>query len=114
MTRPRRCEARERSDDTEVQAFSNTLNTPPPLPSDPDLFFFFPFFFPTMHSYVKMADTGLGNISQSFRGRRLPFRLIFSYIFDWVICLAFAGLGGVFDRLSPAKRPFSLVDPNIS
>ncbi|KAJ4173468.1 hypothetical protein NW754_012470 [Fusarium falciforme] len=67
-----------------------------------------------MHSYVKMADTGIGNISQSFRGRRLPLRLIFSYIFDWIVCLVFAGIGGVFDRLSPAKRPFSLVDPSIS
>ncbi|KAI8683898.1 AcidPPc domain-containing protein [Fusarium keratoplasticum] len=67
-----------------------------------------------MHSYVKMADTGIGNISQSFRGRRLPLRLIFSYLFDWIVCLVFAGIGGVFDRLSPAKRPFSLVDPSIS
>ncbi|RSM16334.1 hypothetical protein CEP52_000398 [Fusarium oligoseptatum] len=64
-----------------------------------------------MHSYVKMADTGIG---KSFRGRRLPLRIIFSYLFDWIVCLAFAGIGGVFDRLSPAKRPFSLVDPSIS
>ncbi|KAF4974880.1 hypothetical protein FDECE_18622, partial [Fusarium decemcellulare] len=61
-----------------------------------------------------MADSGIGTISQGLRGRRIPFRLVFSYLFDWIVCIVFVGIGGVLDRVAPAKRPFSLVDPSIS
>ena len=67
-----------------------------------------------MHSYYKMADAGIGTLSSGLRGRRFPIRLILSYIFDWLVCFVFVGIGGYLDRVAPAKRPFSLVDPNIS
>jgi hypothetical protein len=67
-----------------------------------------------MHSYYKMGDSGLGTLSSGLRGRRFPIRLILSYLFDWIICFVFVGIGGWLDRVAPAKRPFSLVDPNIS
>ncbi|KAF4979287.1 hypothetical protein FZEAL_4486 [Fusarium zealandicum] len=61
-----------------------------------------------------MGDSGLGTISSGLRSQRLPFRLLFSYLFDWIVCLVFAGIGVLFDRIAPYKRPFSLVDPNIA
>ncbi|KAJ4272309.1 hypothetical protein NW762_001021 [Fusarium torreyae] len=61
-----------------------------------------------------MADAGIGTLSSGLRGRRFPIRLILSYIFDWLVCFVFVGIGGYLDRVAPAKRPFSLVDPNIS
>ncbi|KAF5018588.1 hypothetical protein F66182_9417 [Fusarium sp. NRRL 66182] len=61
-----------------------------------------------------MADSGLGSLSNGLRGRRFPWRLLLSYISDWIICFIFVGIGGYLDRVSPAKRPFSLIDPNIS
>ncbi|KAF5986898.1 diacylglycerol pyrophosphate phosphatase [Fusarium coicis] len=61
-----------------------------------------------------MGDSGLGTLSGGLRGRRFPIRLILSYLFDWIICFVFVGIGGWLDRVAPAKRPFSLVDPNIS
>lgn len=67
-----------------------------------------------MHSYYKMGDSGLGTISGGLRGRRFPIRLILSYLSDWIICFALVGVGGWLDKVAPAKRPFSLVDPNIS
>jgi hypothetical protein len=67
-----------------------------------------------MHSYYKMGDSGLGTISNGLRGRRFPIRLILSYLSDWIICFIFVGIGGWLDKVAPAKRPFSLVDPNIS
>ena len=67
-----------------------------------------------MHSYYKMGDSGLGTISNGLRGRRFPVRLILSYLFDWLLCFVFVGIGGWLDKVAPAKRPFSLVDPNIS
>jgi membrane-associated phospholipid phosphatase len=67
-----------------------------------------------MHSYYKMGDSGLGTISNGLRGRRFPIRLILSYLSDWIICFVFVGIGGWLDKVAPAKRPFSLVDPNIS
>ncbi|RFN47598.1 hypothetical protein FIE12Z_8138 [Fusarium flagelliforme] len=61
-----------------------------------------------------MGDSGLGTISNGLRGRRFPVRLILSYLSDWLLCFAFVGIGGWLDKVAPAKRPFSLVDPNIS
>lgn len=67
-----------------------------------------------MHSYHKMADSGIGTLSKGLRGRRFPIRLILSYLSDWIVCFLFVGIGGWLDRVAPAKRPFSLVDPSIS
>lgn len=44
----------------------------------------------------------------------MPFKLIASYVFDWVVLIALAVLAIVFDQIEPNKRPFSLNDPNIS
>ncbi|KAI3573749.1 PAP2 superfamily-domain-containing protein [Fusarium oxysporum f. sp. albedinis] len=66
-----------------------------------------------MHQYYKMADSGIGNITGGLR-RRFSVRLIISYAFDWAVLIFFAAIGVVFDRIEPAKRPFSLVDPNIA
>jgi hypothetical protein len=40
--------------------------------------------------------------------------LIFSYVFDWIIIILAAVVGGVFSIITPNKRPFSLADPDIS
>ncbi|CAJ0546355.1 Ff.00g098280.m01.CDS01 [Fusarium sp. VM40] len=61
-----------------------------------------------------MADSGIGTLSKGLRGRRFPIRLILSYLSDWIVCFLFVGIGGWLDRVAPAKRPFSLVDPSIS
>ncbi|KAM5356257.1 hypothetical protein ACJ41O_002903 [Fusarium nematophilum] len=66
-----------------------------------------------MHQYYKMADSGKGSLIGGMR-RRFSVRLIISYAFDWIVLLFFAGIGVLFDRIEPAKRPFSLVDPNIA
>lgn len=66
-----------------------------------------------MHQYYKMADSGIGNITGGLR-RRFSVRLIISYAFDWAVLIFFAAIGVVFDRIEPAKRPFSLVDPHIA
>lgn len=40
--------------------------------------------------------------------------LILSYVFDWIIIILAAVIGGVFSIITPNKRPFSLVDPDVS
>lgn len=40
--------------------------------------------------------------------------LIGSYVFDWFILLVVAGIAGVLGIVEPNKRPFSVLDPNIS
>ncbi|QSZ29001.1 hypothetical protein DSL72_003510 [Monilinia vaccinii-corymbosi] len=40
--------------------------------------------------------------------------VILSYVFDWVILIIAAALGAVFAYQTPNKRPFSLIDPDIS
>jgi hypothetical protein len=45
---------------------------------------------------------------------RISFALVLSYVVDWVILLAAAAVGAVFNIISPNKRPFSLVDLDIS
>jgi hypothetical protein len=37
-----------------------------------------------------------------------------SYVFDWVVLIAFAGIGYVLGDITPNKRPFSLDDRNIA
>lgn len=41
-------------------------------------------------------------------------RLLFSYAFDWVSLIAVAGIAAALGHIDPAKRPFSLVNPDIS
>jgi membrane-associated phospholipid phosphatase len=41
-------------------------------------------------------------------------RLILSYIFDWIVIIAIAAVGGGWNYLRPFHRPFSLVDLSIS
>jgi membrane-associated phospholipid phosphatase len=41
-------------------------------------------------------------------------RLITSYIFDWIIIIAMAGVGGGLEYKEPFRRPFSPVDLTIS
>ncbi|KAI3565737.1 PAP2 superfamily-domain-containing protein [Fusarium oxysporum f. sp. albedinis] len=67
-----------------------------------------------MHSYHKMGGSSLGTLSSGLLGRRFPVRLVLSYLFDWIICFAFVGIGGWLDRIAPTKRPFSLIDASIS
>ncbi|KAH7136555.1 PAP2 superfamily-domain-containing protein [Dactylonectria macrodidyma] len=59
-----------------------------------------------------MADSGLG-FAPSKRGR-ISMRLVFSYAFDWLALIATAGIAAVLGHIDPAKRPFSLVNPDIS
>ncbi|KAF2019035.1 PAP2-domain-containing protein [Aaosphaeria arxii CBS 175.79] len=41
-------------------------------------------------------------------------RLLLSYIFDWIVIIAIAAVGGGWEFLTPYHRPFSLVDLSIS
>lgn len=41
-------------------------------------------------------------------------RLIFSYIFDWIVIIAIAGVGAAWEVIKPFHRPFSPVDLSIS
>lgn len=45
---------------------------------------------------------------------RVSAKLIFSYVFDWIIIILAAVAGGLFSIITPNKRPFSLKDPDIS
>ena len=41
-------------------------------------------------------------------------KLMASYIFDWIIIIAFAGAGGALSFVHPKHRPFSLLNTDIS
>lgn len=41
-------------------------------------------------------------------------KLIASYIFDWIIIIAFAAAGGALSLVKPHHRPFSLLNQEIS
>ncbi|KAF2866773.1 PAP2 domain-containing protein [Massariosphaeria phaeospora] len=41
-------------------------------------------------------------------------RLVLSYIFDWIVIIAIAGVGGGWEYIKPFHRPFSPVDLSIS
>ncbi|KAI9716459.1 MAG: hypothetical protein M1812_005354 [Candelaria pacifica] len=41
-------------------------------------------------------------------------RLILSYVLDWVVIIAGIGIGAGWSKITPNKRPFSLVDSSIS
>lgn len=48
------------------------------------------------------------------RDRSWTISLIGSYVFDWIVLLAVAAVGGVLAIIEPNKRHFSLLDPNIA
>ncbi|KAF1930940.1 PAP2 domain-containing protein [Didymella exigua CBS 183.55] len=51
----------------------------------------------------------------NFRGLSVPsVRLVLSYIFDWICIIAIAAVGAGWEFLTPYKRPFSLVNLDIS
>ena len=37
-----------------------------------------------------------------------------SYVFDWIILIVVGVIGLILGNVTPNKRPFSLLDPNIS
>ncbi|KAH8599046.1 PAP2 superfamily-domain-containing protein [Bisporella sp. PMI_857] len=45
---------------------------------------------------------------------RISIALVLSYIIDWLVIIAAVGLGAGLAVISPNKRPFSLVNPEIS
>ncbi|KAI9691885.1 MAG: hypothetical protein M1822_007958 [Bathelium mastoideum] len=45
---------------------------------------------------------------------RPSLRLTFSYLLDWVVIIAAAGIGAAFNSIEPYKRPFSLLDLNLA
>jgi len=45
---------------------------------------------------------------------RLSIALVLSYVTDWLVIIGAVGLGGALSRISPNKRPFSLINPEIS
>ncbi|KAA6407311.1 MAG: PAP2 domain [Lasallia pustulata] len=46
--------------------------------------------------------------------KRIPKRLILSYIVDWIFIILIAIAGYLFSLVAPNHRPFSLVDQSIS
>jgi len=47
-------------------------------------------------------------------GSRISIALILSYALDWIVILLGGVVGGVFSIITPNKRPFSLLDADIS
>ena len=47
-------------------------------------------------------------------GGRISIALVLSYVLDWAIIILAAVVGGVFAIITPNKRPFSVVNPDIS
>ncbi|KAH8659704.1 hypothetical protein BGZ61DRAFT_154768 [Ilyonectria robusta] len=61
----------------------------------------------------KMAGSGI-RFALSARGGHISIRLLFSYAFDWLFLIVVAAIAALLGRIEPKKRPFSLVDPDIS
>jgi hypothetical protein len=51
---------------------------------------------------------------RSRAGGKVSIALILSYVFDWIIVIIAAAVGAVLNIITPNKRPFSLVDADIS
>ncbi|TVY13869.1 Diacylglycerol pyrophosphate phosphatase 1 [Lachnellula arida] len=54
------------------------------------------------------------NLRSRAQPGRMSIALALSYVLDWVIIIAAAGIGAAFSIISPNKRPFSLTNPEIS
>ncbi|KAF2154563.1 PAP2-domain-containing protein [Myriangium duriaei CBS 260.36] len=46
--------------------------------------------------------------------RRIPWKLIFAYVLDWILIVGIAAVGGGLSYIPPYKRTFFLADPSIS
>ncbi|KAK0730603.1 PAP2 superfamily-domain-containing protein [Lasiosphaeris hirsuta] len=64
---------------------------------------------PTFLKHQAMDSPRLGG-----RKKGKAWVLILSYVFDWVVLIAAAGIGYVLGDVTPNKRPFSLTDLDIS
>ncbi|KAF7508194.1 hypothetical protein GJ744_009491 [Endocarpon pusillum] len=58
-----------------------------------------------MASTVAAVRAGIKHLSK---------RIVTSYILDWIVILATAGVGGAFSRIDGNHHVFSLIDPDIS
>ena len=70
-------------------------------------------------NYIKMPDSSPSPQPRAGRwgvkrDRSWTISLIGSYVFDWIVLLAVAAVGGVLAIIEPNKRHFSLLDPNIA
>lgn len=66
--------------------------------------------FPTRDTMDNMDLAG-GNVR---RKGKVSWVLALSYVFDWVVLVAFGVIGYVLGDITPNKRPFSLDDRNIA
>jgi hypothetical protein len=48
------------------------------------------------------------------KGKKMSWVVALSYAFDWIVLVAFAGIGYVLGDITPNMRPFSLDDKNIA
>lgn len=63
----------------------------------------------------EMARTAMGKDTLRSAAREMGSKkLMASYIFDWIIIIAFAGAGGALSFVHPKHRPFSLLNTDIS
>ncbi|KAM6506411.1 hypothetical protein FSOLCH5_013393 [Fusarium solani] len=58
-----------------------------------------------------MADSDIGFTPGA---RHISMRLLLSYALDWLALIVVAAIAALLGRIEPNKRPFSLVDPDIS
>lgn len=63
--------------------------------------------------YHKMAGSQ-SPISVGALREGISWKVVISYILDWVVLLAFGFIALGIGLITPNKRPFSLNDPNIS
>jgi membrane-associated phospholipid phosphatase len=54
------------------------------------------------------------NLRSRGHSGRISIPLVLSYVFDWFIIIAAAGIGAALANITPNKRPFSLINPEIS
>jgi membrane-associated phospholipid phosphatase len=54
------------------------------------------------------------NLRSRDHSGRISIPLVLSYVFDWVIIIGAAGIGAALANITPNKRPFSLINPEIS
>ncbi|KAL2199704.1 PAP2 superfamily-domain-containing protein [Corynascus similis CBS 632.67] len=64
-------------------------------------------------NYNNMDNLDLAGASVR-RKERPSWVVTASYVFDWVVLIAFAAIGYVLGKITPNKRPFSLDDRNIA
>lgn len=65
------------------------------------------------------TDTGMDHLDHAGggvrkKGGKMSWVVALSYAFDWIVLVAFAGIGYVLGDITPNMRPFSLDDKNIA